>query len=80
MTNRISAPLRLMLGLTLIPVTSSSSSARKSTLSLKVWGWMPMWLPVRWQFATGSITQLMFSPTRFISSRAKAVISAVSIP
>ena len=49
-------------------------------MSLKVWGWMPMWLPVRWQLATGSITQLMFSPTRFMSSRAKAVISAVSIP
>jgi hypothetical protein len=80
MTNRISAPFRLMLGLTRIPVISSSSSTRNSTLSLKVWGGIPMWLPVRWQFATGSITQLMFNPTRFMSSRANAVISAVSIP
>ena len=49
-------------------------------LSLKVWGWMPRWLPVRWQLATGSMTQLMLRPTRFSSSRAIMVISAVSMP
>ena len=31
-------------------------------LSLKAWGWIPRWLPVRKQFAAGSITQLMLQP------------------
>jgi len=77
---RISAPLRWKLGSTRLPVMVSMSSTRKSIMSLKAWGWMPRWLPVRLQLAAGSRIQLMFTPMRFIRSRARKVISAVSMP
>ena len=48
---------------------SSISSQRNSTLSLKVWGCRPMWLPVRLELAAGSMIQLMLTPTRCSSSR-----------
>ena len=79
-TKRISAPLRLKLGLRRIPVALSTSSTRPSMLPLKACGVMPRWLPTRKQFAAGSRIQLMFTPIRCISSRPIIVISAVSMP
>ena len=67
-------------GVMCTPVMSSISSQKKSTMSLKAWGWMPRWLPVRLQLATGSSIQLMFAPSMCSSSRAIMVISAVSMP
>ncbi len=78
--NRISAPLRLMGASTRMPVSSSISSTAKSSVSSIPRGSMPRWLPVRWQLAAGSTIQLMLHPTRFNSSRATIVTSAVSMP
>ena len=44
---RISAPLRLKVGSGRNPNFSSMSSRKKSIMSLKAWGWMPRWFPVR---------------------------------
>ncbi len=78
--NRISWPFSLSGHFTRLPVMVSMSSSMKSTMSLKAWGWMPKWLPVRVQLATGSRIQLMLMPTRCSSSRAIMVTSAVSMP